>query len=789
MGKLMVLVLILCGCCQVNASLCDRPECVCNAASRWTNITCVFNNKEITEIGASSLPKDLFELEIVSSQALHLLPGSFSKQQFIGLLRVRNVGEVIVKKEAFLNLSSTKLRLEVLDCDSLLLSSQSFHAIKGPTTAVFDRIPHIVIENSAFSWLLDLKIRNVPKLVLRERAFLVESPNRPMGSHGPTMKITLDTVKVEEIPKKTFASPAAHLTIKNSEVHTIRSNAFSAIQIASVTIQNTTLHKVETTAIKEGTFIKTLELIEVKLHTIATNAWTSAISNLIIHQSNLSEVQEGAFNITVAAVTLTDNMFDRTHSRAFILKDWSSMLVDNNTFKHMGSNAIQCIWRQILDITPQQSPPSFTFINNFLADADSNVISFLSDNEIDMKVNSNYFMQSCLCEMKSKLHDILNVSDPMLEIFFRTSMCHLDPFFSKCFSLPVDYINMYNFTDLVCSSNSNKINCDEVVLRDAEIPPHIPSITYDILNERGSVDRERHVLISIFVFVMCGIMVMMTLSGIMWLKQNGYCTKTRILILPSISILNIISRIMTRSDTNTDSTNSISRTTVHEYAELHGQKGIEISEEIVELEDKATQTLPEELTQELLQSLRDELDNPENYSEARDMIEHLYDLIKVEESCNLNLEEVDNDREGGNVYDIIRPVVKQKTYKLPGERKSLVSIGTRVPSLDKLSPVNMKLSQIKRKPTMVNEYIEPQDKELHLYAELPERPQELFNVIEMFGENYTFPSIICDSNESADRIAHTPLELSNGMANRPLPSAPKGKNNPGEGPSNSPDDL
>lgn len=144
---------------------------------------------QITEIGASSLPSDLLELEIVSSKELHLLPGSFSRQQFIELLRIRNVGQVIVKKEAFLNLSSAKLRLEIMDCDSLLLTAKSFRSIKGPVTAVLERIPYVVIENSSFSWLVDLIIRYVPRLVLKENAFLLESPNRPIGVHGPTTKV------------------------------------------------------------------------------------------------------------------------------------------------------------------------------------------------------------------------------------------------------------------------------------------------------------------------------------------------------------------------------------------------------------------------------------------------------------------------------------------------------------------------------------------------------------------------------------------------------------------------
>lgn len=52
-------------------------------------------------------------------------------------------------------------------------------------------------------------------------------------------------------------------------------------------------------------------------------------------------------------------------------------------------------------------------------------------------------------------------------------------------------------------------------------------------------------------------------------------------------------------------------------------------EEILPTEDKWTQTLPEELTQELIESLRERLEDPENFSDAVNMIEQLYSLIKV----------------------------------------------------------------------------------------------------------------------------------------------------------------
>lgn len=479
-----------------------------------------------------------------------------------------------------------------------------------------------------------------------------------------------------------------------------------------------------------------------------------------VHFFSVSEVSESAFHTSAATVSLTDNVFDRVRSRGFTFLETTSLTVENNRFNILEDSAF---------ILPEGEslgqPINVTFKGNSLGKEIGKVIlNMTRSKKTGAQVGNNGFDRTCECgnRMKDWLKDKINGSDAVLDTFYSTSLCHISADLSRCFSIPRGSFLMENFTELACSSEDQYF-CPDVVQSDSAIPS-MPGMTSDITYEI-SLDREKKLIGSIVIFVLSGIIVMLFFSGLLCLRRKGYCTKARLLLLPSAdSLFNIISRMFV----GTSSTAApVNRMSVHEYAELQQAQKLagESVEEDISIEDKATQTLPEELTQELLQTLREKLDDPENYSEARDMIEHLYDLIKVEESCNQNsdfislqLEELEDIREGENIYDIIQPKVKTKTSTK--EKKSLVSVGTRAPSPDKLLP----LSLTKRKAVLCD-YMEPRDRQQHVYQELPATQPSA--------------SVLCDYAEPPDTKPHVYLEIPCAMMNRPLPSKP----DPGEGPS------
>ncbi|KAL1131019.1 hypothetical protein AAG570_012257 [Ranatra chinensis] len=720
------------------------------------------------ELEAKDFTASLAQVEIAGGRDLRFGPGVFARLGSLERVVVRNVTKVFVQKGSFANMTTTnRVRFEFTDAVSLVLEEHSFRNLRGPVSARIARINQVIVQRAAFAWLSDLRISSVAKLELLDGAFLLENPK--VNLNVPSTVITLENVFMEKLSGNTFHSPAAEVRIMGAEVKMVRPEAFNAMHLANVILENSTLHKVEAGAFSDRTLIDTLRLNKIKIHDLASNAVLSGLTHLVIDHSKLGAVHPGGLNITVAYASLNNNVFSKVHRRGFSLKEWNSLSMTNNTFKWLESEAFSAPYQS--HVNKPISGPEYNFTGNVLYEIGAGAFDFDLNEELVVNIENNFFGFKCHCDMEAPVKTAITGVETITDTLFDSGLCSVDLMLSQCFHLPEGFVNMWNFTDKVCDTDKS-ILCEEVQ-RDAAMPPHIPSITsaVDVTFEEDA-DRERKVLGSIFIIVVCGMLVMMVMSGFMWLRRKGYCTKARLMLLPSTnSLINLLARVFSGNGTTpTGSAHSISRLSVHEYAELQRKIEEGTVDEDVPLEDKATQTLPEELTQELLQSLREKLDDPDNYKEARDMIEHLYDLIKVEESCNrndhndsvsINLDDLDKE-EAENVYDVIKPN-KKRADGTPKSMKNFVSTGTRAPSPDKLLPPSGAYGELRQQqPTVVCEYVEPRDRRVHLYAELPGRSAG------------AACSMLCDYGEPSDTAVHlyTELPLTNKMANRPLPSKP-----------------
>lgn len=207
--------------------------------------------------------------------------------------------------------------------------------------------------------------------------------------------------------------------------------------------------------------------------------------------------------------------------------------------------------------------------------------------------------------------------------------------------------------------------------------------------------KEHGVLTLVMLFIMCGFGAACAVRAVSWLNARGYFIKLRS-ALTSNSGGGRHDGGGGRGDGSssmdrTVSAHSLSPMSVHEYAELRrqadggdgiGRPGHADGVRVFVYQDRGTQTVPEELTHEMLQTLRDKLDDPEDYAEARGMIEHLYDLIRVEESCC-----------GGGVtwtsdgLDDATSTITTKAVQADGRgRPDVRSVGTDAPSLERLWP-------------------------------------------------------------------------------------------------------
>lgn len=845
-------VLFLCFCLSIPGSvraenlkpagICAMNGCNCTVkAHHWIFVKCVFSDDQDVDLLEGTIPEDTMEVEVSHCRELRIQTGAFTGGTQLKRVHVSGIYTVVANRQAFQNLSAPNPLLEVSECNRVILESHAFKNTKGPLSVSISRCRHVTIKPSAFSWLLQITVREVPNLELSSNAFKFETPQH--GRHGPATKIMFHSVKIPELPTAVFPSTAAEVRMDDIWTKVIRKDAFCSMNILSVIISNASIFEIETGAFNERTLIHSLEFVDVRLKTIRSGALRAGANNLTIQYSRLTEVEKGAIDISVATVTFNNNEFQNLRQGAIIFHQWNRLAIDYNMFDYLETDAISAR----TDAT-SVSNYEFSFFENRLSTVRPGALAFtkISQKLNSARVSNNYFKETCNCNMESWVRKLVTGNGSIVWMM-DTSYCLVDKVLRNCFNLPEGNLGMKNYTNTICSKGF-RINCTNPLTK-LEPSPSPPSVGphiyprqrgyFDVeMSDPDQLEREKRIIVIACVIAVFSVLVVILTSGILYMRRRGVCPK-----LTSNSLTNFANSWFspTSGMTAATSARSISRLSVHEYAglqtetrvlEIETQVPLEEEEEEVYayMENKATQTLPEELTAEYLQNLKDRLNDPDNYGEARDMIEHLYDLVKIEESCNNNNNEgrfspnLDED----NAYDIIVP----KSRKIKIIPKPTATIGTKIPSLEKLLPIT-----IRTRPQIV-EYAEPRDLRIndqnHLYAELPgdetvpstsrlasRAPQPLppdvvndhiiserfsdtkeddndtrtrnqlakSNFFKSLGEsilgstkiNGKRPnSLLCEYAEPTDATAHLYSELSDNqstmpiskMANRPLPTKP-----------------
>lgn len=424
----------------------------------------------------------------------------------------------------------------------------------------------------------------------------------------------------------------------------------------------------------------------------------------------------GAFNAHTASLEILNNDFRKIRRKAFEIRNWNSIFIHGNLFQSVEPDFFSAPFTKTAGVRTE-----FVFTNNTFPSIEVGALSFIPrETELYVTIENNTIESVCHCYLKAWIRERTGDS---WESFYKTSFCLISDLLRYCYNISKDRMNMHDYAEHFCTSK-NVQNCEDVQKIDSE-----DNLTPLNLNNMGQT-----FLSVIFLSVISSVALVIAIITLIWARRKGFCGYKR---KSSGSDLPLCcSNFCNQS--NLVSTDSISRVNIHEYAEIQNQLNTlqkqanpatednAEGEEFVECENRATQTLPEELTQELIQSLREKLEDPENYNEARTMIEHLYDLIKVEESCNkdnvslttsFGFGDEDEDIEG--LYEVVdkpKPLsvknVKRKTAEI-----DVTSRGTRVPSPDKLSPIDFNVAR--RLPVVVSDYVEPRDRKSNEYCELP----------------------------------------------------------------------
>ena len=141
------------------------------------------------ELHAGSIPPEMLELHVTQCRGeLRLLGGAFSQVWALQRLRLSDVERLVVRRHAFLNLSAPHTLLEVFDCGSAVVETDAFRSVRGPLSAVISRCAHVIVQNSGFSWILAITVKDVPRLELFSQAFSFDTPTT-IGRHGPAATV------------------------------------------------------------------------------------------------------------------------------------------------------------------------------------------------------------------------------------------------------------------------------------------------------------------------------------------------------------------------------------------------------------------------------------------------------------------------------------------------------------------------------------------------------------------------------------------------------------------------
>ncbi|XP_029671224.1 uncharacterized protein LOC115240297 [Formica exsecta] len=710
--------------------ICAMNGCNCTVkAHRWINVKCVFSKEQNVELLEGTIPPEATELEVSHCRELRIQTGAFGGGAPLKRVHVSGIYSVVAKRQAFQNISAPNTHLEVSECNSVFLESHAFRNTRGTLSVSISRCKHVEIKPNAFSWLLWIIVKEVPSLELSSNAFKFEAPQH--GRHGPATKIMFQKVRIAELPKAVFPSAVAEIRMDDIWTKIIRKDAFCAMTIFNVVISNASIHEIQSGAFSDRALIHSLEFVDVQLKNINTAAFRAGHDNLTIQYSRLSEVDTGAINTSAATVTFSNNEFQHLRPGAIVLHQWNYIAIDNNLFVDLESEAIKA------EVGATSGPNfEFSFTGNHIQKARAGALKFvaISQNVNAARVGNNYFKEKCSCNLEEWVRELTGRDNlALMMMITESSYCVVDQFLDKCLNLSEGYMTMRNFTQLICTKRHH-INCErpspkpKPSISPPSVGPHIyprQKGYFDMeMSETEQIEREKRIIVIVCIVAVFIVVVAILTSGILYVRRRGVCPK-----LTSSPLTNLTSWFSSSNGmTAATSARSISRLSVHEYVGLQPETRILQMEPQASIqeddddengdvypytENKATQTLPEELTEEYLRDLRDRLSDPDNYSQARDMIEHLYDLIKVEESCNNNNDQQPAADREENAYDVIRPRVKRSR----GAARPSVNIGTKAPSLEKLLP-----SGIQVRPP-ITEYAQPRDQRTsdqnHLYAELP----------------------------------------------------------------------
>lgn len=403
-----------------------------------------------------------------------------------------------------------------------------------------------------------------------------------------------------------------------------------------------------------------------------------------------------------------------------------------------------------------EEPCEFTFTGNEISTMESGALKFITlmPSIVTAHFDNNNFQYTCHCGIDHWLEEILGGT---CQSFANNNYCIVDSFLAACFDVQEGPATIRNFTDTMCASGKDlTLNCKTF------------SVDANVVDNELQVKEDNSQLIFglvlglVLIIAVSGTIVILLINGGMWLKRKGYCVRF----------------------------SNFSQYRVEE-------ESTEIEDIIVTNDKIPEHNIPEELSQDLLQALREKLEDPLTYDEAREMIERLYDHFIIDDSYTNNNRQEEETHLYEELGNLTQTNQLQELDKTPARPFSFLRL---IEERFNLTPTD----QPNNKSVLVGEYSEPTDAEVHLYSELPQNKEGKQNEINEGLTQMGIPGTSTQRSNGSARMGNpgtstqrsngsgrignpgTSTQRSNGsgkMAYRPLPDKPKDGPNPSPGPS------
>ncbi|CAG7827586.1 unnamed protein product [Allacma fusca] len=556
---------------------------------------------------------------------------------------------------------------------------------------------------------LTLEFVNISSLQLREDAFenSLGSPTTPPLDKS----VEFERCNILEIPAKAFPSNLERIEFIDCKIGSILSHSFKQLYMNEMIFKNTEVNDIEPNAFYQD-LVNWIAKNSTFKH-IQTNAITGGIRHMNWTGCIIENMEENSINALIGHSLFEESHFYRVQSNGLTIKEWTSLSFINNTFHRVNNSAI--------DLT-QRSDAAVTAVikGNVWLEPEPNFIITGQVDSVIASVENNTFTEVCECgKTFTPMVTIEGSKQWFVKELLRNSRCPISEKATECLERNDTFL-YFDELDLLCDA----FPCMKGLQPMSEIfPPQLP-------------DRLR--ILAIFIGTLAGaIVVSLLITMCVYMLRRQPTTK--------------------RNETS-DITKSFGgpqdfADVVYQISQAPPLRPRSTLFEDVEMEDKGVQTMPNELSTDVLEGLREKLSRPDSFWDAKETIDHLYGLIQVREQSSNNTLSSPPDVTMCNTTGT--PTHKYSTTFLPSNHDRKLTSA----SLSHNPTNNSRYAAIRQKPKTATlcEYRDPSDSQVHIYSELNHQPSQQR---QSHLRGLTLP-VVCEYNEPKDVQTHVYAELMN----------------------------